>query len=161
MVLYYGEQRLAQRRTSPVCVRIPGGGYHGMTNMVDTERVEQGRKTLLADDAYADLVETFRVLVDTSRLKIVHSLLGQELCTCELAAITGNSESVASQHLRVLRQLRLVTSRRSGRRVFYRLQDTPVRSLLALCLTQMDHAGPAQRPAVIPKVRAGWTADVA
>ena len=126
-----------------------------MSNMVDAKRVDQGRKALLADDAYADLVETFRVLVDASRLKIVHSLLGQELCTCELAAITGSSESVVSQHLRVLRQLRLVTSRRDGRRVFYRLQDTPLRSFLMMCLSHTAQPRQAHTPGVILNSPAG------
>ena len=76
------------------------------------------------------------------------------MCTCELAGITEHSESVVSQHLRVLRQLRLVTSRRSGRRVFYRLQDTPLRCLLTLCL---DHAGSAPALGDLPWIHADET----
>ena len=68
---------------------------------------------LLDDDLYLQLAETFRALADSSRVKIVYSLLRQELCTCDLAAITGQSESAVSQHLRVLRQLRLVRNRRA------------------------------------------------
>ncbi len=68
----------------------------------DVERVERGRGLLLDDDAYFELAETFRALADSSRAKIVYSLLHQELCTCDLAAIIGSSESSVSQHLRVL-----------------------------------------------------------
>lgn len=112
----------------------------------DRARVERGRSTLLDDDAYFEIAETFRALADGTRAKIVYSLLQQELCTCDLAAIIDASESVVSQHLRVLRQLRLVKNRRSGKQVFYSLDDAHIRILLAVCLshirdTERQHAG--------------------
>ena len=112
----------------------------------DRERVVRGRAMLLDDEAYFELAETFRALADGSRAKIIYSLLHQELCTCDLAAITGSSESSVSQHLRVLRQLRLVRSRRSGKMVFYSLDDAHIRILLSVCLSHIrdaerQHAG--------------------
>jgi len=107
----------------------------------DPGRVAQGRAALLDDAAYFDLAETFRVLADSTRAKIVYSLLRQELCTCDLAAIIGSSESGVSQHLRVLRQLRLVKSRRSGKLVFYSLDDAHIRILLAVCLHHVRDDG--------------------
>lgn len=112
----------------------------------DAGRVARGRAALLPDDAYFDVAETFRALADSTRAKIVYSLLRQELCTCDLAAILGSSESAISQHLRVLRQLRLVKSRRAGKLVFYSLDDAHIRILLAVCLSHVrdtdgQHAG--------------------
>jgi DNA-binding transcriptional ArsR family regulator len=112
----------------------------------DRERVERGRANLLPEEIYGDTAEIFRALGDSSRAKIVYSLLKQELCTCDLAEITGHSESSVSQHLRILRQLRLVKSRRSGKQVFYSLDDTHIRILLAVCLshvrdTDQQHEG--------------------
>lgn len=112
----------------------------------DRERVERGRQALLDEEVYVELAEIFRTLGDSSRAKIVYSLLKQELCTCDLAAITGHSESSVSQHLRILRQLRLVKSRRSGKQVFYSLDDTHIRILLLVCLhhlrdTEDQHEG--------------------
>lgn len=107
----------------------------------DPQRVTQGRAMLLDDEVYVDLAETFRALADSSRAKIVYSLLRQELCTCDLAAITGSSESSVSQHLRVLRQLRLVRSRRQGKMVFYSLDDAHIRILLSVCLSHIRDAG--------------------
>ncbi len=106
----------------------------------DRERVARGREMLLEDEAYFEVAETFRALADGTRAKIVYSLLQQELCTCDLAAITGNSESSVSQHLRVLRQLRLVKSRRSGKMVFYSLDDAHIRILLSVCLSHVRDA---------------------
>jgi DNA-binding transcriptional ArsR family regulator len=103
----------------------------------DPERVARGRELLLDDDIYFQIAETFRTLADSSRAKIIYSLLRQELCTCELAAITGNSDSAVSQHLRVLRQLRLVKSQRRGKMVYYSLDDGHIRLLLSVCLSHI------------------------
>jgi ArsR family transcriptional regulator, lead/cadmium/zinc/bismuth-responsive transcriptional repressor len=102
---------------------------------VEDSRIAAGRAALLPDEVYGDLAETFRALADPTRAKIVYSLLRQDLCTCDLAAILGASESAVSQHLRVLRQLRLVKSRRHGKLVFYSLDDAHIRILLAVCLS--------------------------
>lgn len=68
-------------------------------------------------------------------------LLRQELSTCALAAITGNSDSAISQHLRLLRQLRIVKSQRRGKMVCYSLDDTHIRILLSLCLSHVRDSG--------------------
>ena len=101
---------------------------------VDAGRVARGRELLLDDDVYFELAETFRALADSSRAKIVSSLLQQELCVCDLAAVVGMSESAVSQHLRILRNLRLVKTRREGKLVYYALDDAHVRELLDVSL---------------------------
>ena len=106
---------------------------------VDPERVTQGKALLLPDDAYAVMAESFRALADTSRVKIVHTLLQQELCVCDLAAVVGISESATSQHLRVLRNLRLVKSRRNGKMVYYSVDDDHIRVLMGVCLRHLGH----------------------
>src|SRR5829696_7633448 len=84
---------------------------HAVTSQATgAERIALGRSILLDDAIYAEIAETFRALADRTRTKLVYSLLQQELCTGELAAVAGVSESVVSQHLRVLRELRLVRS---------------------------------------------------
>lgn len=77
----------------------------------------------------ARLAETFRVLGDATRVRMVHALSLAELCTCELAAILGMSEPAVSHHLRTLRQMRLVRYRRQGRLVYYALDDEHIRYL--------------------------------
>ncbi|MCL5109548.1 MAG: metalloregulator ArsR/SmtB family transcription factor [Chloroflexi bacterium] len=105
----------------------------------DPERVQRGRALQLDDETYALLAETFRTLADSSRAKIVHGLMRQDLCTCDLAAITCLSEPAVSQHLRLLRALRLVKMRREGKRVFYSLADVHVRFLLSVSLKHLAH----------------------
>jgi DNA-binding transcriptional ArsR family regulator len=120
--------------------RRPAKAEGCLVRGVDRARVERGQALLLDDDAYFELAETFRALADSSRAKIVYSLLHQELCTCDLAAIIGSSESSVSQHLRVLRGLRLVKSRREGKMVFYSLDDAHISILLSVCLSHVRDA---------------------
>jgi DNA-binding transcriptional ArsR family regulator len=104
---------------------------------VDAEKVSQGRALLLGDGVYGAAAEIFRALGDTSRAKIVFSLLQQELCVCDLAAVCDISESATSQHLRVLRGLRIVKLRRDGRMSYYSIDDEHVRVLLGVCLNHL------------------------
>ena len=75
------------------------------------------------------LAETFQVLGDPTRVRIVHALSLSELCTSDLAAVVGMSESAVSHQLRTLRQLHVVRSRRMGKLVYYSLADDHVRRL--------------------------------
>ena len=108
--------------------------------------LERARVSQRPDEDYATLAETFRALGDASRAKILHALLGEELCVCDLAALIGISESAVSQHLRVLRSLRVVRNRKVVRVVYYSLEDACIRALLTVALTHLDDpAAPAPR----------------
>jgi DNA-binding transcriptional ArsR family regulator len=104
---------------------------------VDAAKVQQGRALLLGDEIYGGTAEIFRALGDTSRAKIVYSLLQQELCVCDLAAVCDLSESATSQHLRILRGLRIVRVRREGRMAYYSIEDDHIRVLLGVCLNHL------------------------
>ncbi len=106
---------------------------------VDEAKVQKARNALLPDDLYAELAETFRAMADSNRAKMVYSLLQQELCVCDLATVVGLSDSAVSQHLRVLRTLRLVRSRKEGKMVYYSIADNHVSDLLAVCLEHLRH----------------------
>ena len=108
------------------------------------ERVREGRLLLRDDDLYLRVSEIFRALADSSRAKIVDALLHQELCTSDLAPIVGITESAVSQHLRMLKLLRVVKSHRHGNRVFYALEDEHVRSLLLLTIDHLQHQRTAE-----------------
>ncbi len=75
------------------------------------------------------LAATFQVLGDPTRVRIVHALSLSELCTSDLAALVGMSESAVSHQLRTLRQLHVVRSRREGKLVYYSLDDDHIRRL--------------------------------
>ena len=94
------------------------------------EVVEPIRRTLVSERAAEALAATFSVLGDPTRVRLLDALAQQEMCVCELAELVDSSESAVSHQLRLLRSLRLVRSRRSGRLVFYRLDDEHIRRLL-------------------------------
>jgi DNA-binding transcriptional ArsR family regulator len=106
---------------------------------IHTEDVERARLYLHDDSTYIELAELFGALADGTRATIVHILQHQELCTCDIAAVVGVTESGVSQHLRVLRSLRLVKSRRSGKFVYYSLDDAHISLLVQIGLVHLGH----------------------
>jgi DNA-binding transcriptional ArsR family regulator len=113
-----------------------------LVRQVDMEKVRRGKALLLGDEVYGGTAALFRALGDPSRAKIVFSLLQQELCVCDLAAVCDLSESATSQHLRVLKSLHIVKLRRSGRMSYYSIEDDHVRVLLGVSLNHLRHSPP-------------------
>lgn len=87
----------------------------------------------------ADLAELFRAMSDTSRVRILSALIGGELIVGAIAAQVKLTESAVSHHLRGLRQMRLVRTRKNGREVNYALDDEHVIALFALGLEHVRH----------------------
>ena len=104
---------------------------------VDEPKVRSVRRAMKPPEAVSALAETFRVLGDPTRLRIAFALSREELCVCDLAAVCDLSESATSQHLRVLRSLRIVKPRRDGRMSYYSIDDDHVRVLLGVCLNHL------------------------
>src|SRR5580765_8653490 len=77
------------------------------------------------------LAETFRILGDATRVRILDALSRTELCVGDLATLIGLSESAVSHQLRVLRGSRLVRPRRAGQMIFYSLDDQHLVRLFA------------------------------
>jgi len=107
-------------------------------HMVDQEKVDETKRRLLDDEMYMRLAQTFSALADSNRAKIIYSLVGQELCVCDIACVVGISESAVSQHLRILRTLRLVKQRKDGRMMYYSLNDNHIETLLDVCLEHIQ-----------------------
>jgi ArsR family transcriptional regulator, lead/cadmium/zinc/bismuth-responsive transcriptional repressor len=78
----------------------------------------------------AGLSELYKALADETRVKILYLLSQQELCVCDLAFLLEMTLPAISHHLRLLKALRLVASRREGKMVFYRLDDGHVLALI-------------------------------
>jgi len=107
-------------------------------------RVAELRAALVGPEDVTDLAETFRVLGDPTRVRILDALSHGELCVCDLAALVAMSESAVSHQLRLLRNLRLVKPRREGRMVFYALDDRHIISLFRQGLRHVqENAGRA------------------
>lgn len=83
----------------------------------------------ISDPDAARMALTFKGLADPTRLKILSVLLGGEIRVSDLAQRTQTSQSAVSHQLRVLRDLRFVSSRREGTQIFYRIDDEHIEDL--------------------------------
>ena len=75
--------------------------------------------SILDEHVAAHVAELFRAFSDTSRVRIFSVILEQEMNISALAELVGVTESAVSHHMRSLRQMRLVNSRRDGKEVYY------------------------------------------
>lgn len=83
-----------------------------------------------------ELAETFRLMSDPTRLKIILACLDAPAAVGEMAERLGISASLVSHHLRLLRAARLLQADRRGRQVFYVVGDEHIRSMLT---DMVDH----------------------
>ncbi|WP_157244965.1 ArsR/SmtB family transcription factor [Nonomuraea typhae] len=109
------------------------------TRIVDPERVKAVISRMPAETDLADTADVFGLLADPGRLRLLLALLEGELCVCDLAVVSGLSESSASHALRLLRAHRVVSVRRAGRMAYYRLDDAHVRMLLDVAVAHTEH----------------------
>jgi ArsR family transcriptional regulator, lead/cadmium/zinc/bismuth-responsive transcriptional repressor len=100
---------------------------------------------LLDDDSVVALAETFRMLGDNTRVRILDVISRRERCVCDIARAVGMSESAVSHQLRLLRGQRLVRPRRSGRQVFYVLDDHHIVRLFAQGLEHVQENARSSR----------------
>ena len=91
---------------------------------------------VLSEEIAVDVAELFRAFSDTSRVRIIAAMAGGDMNVNTLAEAVGLSESATSHHLRSLRQMRLVRTRKEGREVFYSLEDEHI---LAIYRVGLDH----------------------
>jgi len=92
----------------------------------------------LTDASAGALADTFKVLGDTTRIRILDALSRSELCVCDIARRVGLSESAVSHQLRLLRGSRVVRTRRNGRQIFYTLDDQHIVKLLTQGLEHVE-----------------------
>ncbi|MCR4789259.1 MAG: metalloregulator ArsR/SmtB family transcription factor [Lachnospiraceae bacterium] len=84
----------------------------------------------LKENELFDLAELFKVFGDSTRIRILYVLFEKEICVQELADHLGMTQSAVSHQLKILKQSRLIKSRKDGKSVFYSLSDDHVRSII-------------------------------
>ncbi len=90
----------------------------------------------LSEHTAAHVAELFRAFSDTSRVRILSVIISQEMNVSQLAGLVGVTESAISHHMRGLRQMRLVKSRRDGKEVYYYVDDPHI---IALFTQGIEH----------------------
>jgi DNA-binding transcriptional ArsR family regulator len=112
--------------------------------MLHIDRIARAQKEALAEPHLKYLADTFKLMGDPNRLKLLMALRGGEMCVCDLAAFIGLTESAVSHQLRRLRDARLVQPRRDGQILFYRLADECVVELMAIAEGHLHEAASAR-----------------
>ena len=112
-----------------------------MSQWVESGKFDMGTKppNIERPRTVEALADTFRVLGDPTRVRILDALAPGELCVCDIASLVGISESAVSHQLRLLRHLGLVVGRRDGRQVVYELYDDHVAELLEQVVSHVEH----------------------
>ena len=112
------------------------------TPCVPPEKVALATDNAPGPDELARVTSVFKLLGDPTRARLLYALLeAGELCVCDLAAATATAETTVSQALRLLRASAVVTGRREGRNIYYRLSDAHVRLLLDVTREHALHDG--------------------
>lgn len=99
--------------------------------------VDAVRKNMPDDDTLLDMAEIFKAFGDLTRTKIISALLETELCVCDISDIVGLSASAVSHQARILRQTKLVKSRRQGKEVYYSLDDSHIAGIYKTVLEHL------------------------
>lgn len=107
-------------------------------NCINEDTVTLAQQAMPEISTLAEAAETFSMLGDLSRIRILQALNTTELCVCDLAAILEASSSAVSHQLRLLRAKGLVRFRKEGKMAYYSLADEHVRQLLALTIKHVE-----------------------
>ncbi len=102
------------------------------------ESVEKVKAMMPDEDELYGLAELFKVFGDSTRVRLLSALFCSELCVCDICSVLGMNKSAISHQLRVLRQTKIVKSRREGKEVFYSLDDAHIEKIFKMAKDHLD-----------------------
>lgn len=107
-------------------------------DVVHSGAVERVRKAMPDEKMLYDTAELFKVFGDSTRTRILSALFIEELCVCDIAELLSMTKSAVSHQLRILRQTKVVKSRRVGKEVFYSLDDDHIFKIYAMAIEHLS-----------------------
>lgn len=93
--------------------------------------LEKVKSELPVDELLCDLSDLFKIFGDTTRVKILYSLIDREICVCAIAELLNMTQSAISHQLKILKDANLVGTRREGKTIYYYLSDDHVKTIVA------------------------------
>jgi len=96
------------------------------TRVIPEEIMEHLKSNQPDENMLFDLAELFKIFGDSTRIRIMSALFETQMCVCDIAELLKMTPSAISHQLRILRQSKLVKTRRDGKTVFYSLADEHV-----------------------------------
>ena len=105
--------------------------------VIHEEVVARVKEKMPQEEPIYEVSVLFKVFGDSTRSRIICALHIEELCVNDLSALLNMTQSAVSHQLRILRQARLVKSRKDGRVVYYSLDDDHIDEIFALAFTHI------------------------
>ncbi len=108
-------------------------------NVIHENLVNDTLNKMKDDDTINRVAEFFKILGDTTRVKILFALDQNELCVCDIANILNMSKSSISHQLGTLRRSGIVKCKKIGKEVFYMLDDEHVKEVFEVGMEHIEH----------------------
>ena len=107
--------------------------------------LDEAKKKEITQEMNRSLAEMFKVFADETRLRIICSLLNEELCVCDLCELLNLNQSTVSHQLQILRTSKLVKYRKEGKQVYYTLEDEHIDAILRMAIAHIKEKENAGR----------------
>lgn len=113
-------------------------GERDIWNTIILSIRRRSRRRCPPESQLADVAELFKIFGDLTRVRIIFVLFQHEECVRDIAQKLEMTQSAISHQLRVLKQSRLVVSRREGKTIFYSLADAHISSIFGQALEHIQ-----------------------
>lgn len=118
---------------------MPKNEYMCDCNIIHKEAVANVLNKLPSTTTFENLAKLFKLIGDPTRCRILFALDNEEMCVCDIANVLKMTKSAVSHQLRLLRQSQIVKTRKSGKEVYYTLDDEHIQRLFEIALEHINH----------------------
>lgn len=108
-------------------------------NVIHQDVVDKMTKDMLTDALFYKIADFYKILGDTTRIKILYALDKSEMCVCDIANLLNMSKSSISHQLGTLRRSGIVKYRKVGKEVYYMLDDDHVKKVIEIGIEHIEH----------------------
>ena len=108
-------------------------------NIIHQDRVDDVLHSMPSDKTFLNLAELYKLIGDTTRCRILFALDKNEMCVCDIANVLHMTKSAVSHQLATLRRSGVVKCRKSGKEVYYTLDDEHIVKLFEIGLEHINH----------------------
>lgn len=110
-------------------------------NIIHQDVVDKISNEMLNEDLFYKIADFYKILGDTTRMKILYALDRGEMCVCDIANVLSMSKSSISHQLGTLRRSGIVRCRKVGKEVYYMLDDDHVKQVIEIGIEHIEHRG--------------------
>lgn len=108
-------------------------------NIIHRDLVDNAISNKPSEEELFDLSQTFKIMGDLTRIKILWLLDNHEMCVCDIANVLNMTKSSISHQLAILRSAKIVKYRRVGKEVYYELDDDHISKLYEIGIMHIKH----------------------